>query len=205
MKKVFVILFMAMLFATPTTCGTTIDASNCGANWTVISGNSLMVSVLLTNGIGDNPKASCDLEFLISGSGTTPTFQAIDLLAASAIFLGGTQGPARGLGTADVYRHVDIDPATSNQGLLASVTINTIGVTPGIYNLTPVLDAGGMWTGCELVDANGNPIAFNRQAGTITVVPEPSSLVLITIVGGALLVFRVWPDRKVTTSRGIPG
>lgn len=205
--KQLCVMFLTVSFAASAAYGSVIDASNGGANWTVMPGDNLTVSVLLTNGVSDPAKASVDLELLVSGSGTLPTIQSIDLLASGAIFAGGNQYsiPNWGQGTSNAFHSVDLNGGTTTaQGLLAKVVIDTTGVGPGNYTLAAIPYGDGSYTGTDVLDAGYNEIPLTFSSGTITVTPEPSTLVLSGIAALAMLAFHCWGRRTARSATSVP-
>jgi hypothetical protein len=194
------IVFLTASFAASAVDGAVIDASNGGVPWTVMPGDDLTVSILLTNGASDPAKYSVDLELLLSGSGTLPTIQSIDLLASGAIFSEGTQypNPGQGIGTSNAFRSAGLNGDTTlAQGLLAKVVIDTTGVEPGNFTLTAIPDSDGGYTGTKVWDAGLNEIPLTFSSGTITVTPEPSALALSAIAALAMFVFHCWGRRSL--------
>jgi hypothetical protein len=194
MSKVLVsFVFLIAVFTVSMAVCADIDASHGGNGWTVASGNNLVVPVQLTNSPGDMGKHAMDLELLIAGgAGILPKIQDIDLLAAGAVFnmTGSDQNlTTEGAGSVNAFRGVRLSGSvtTFSDGLLANVLISTVGVTPGTYTLTPLAD--GPHGGCWLWTVDADAIPLTMKAGTITVTPEPSGLVLSGIAALAFWAF----------------
>ena len=136
------------------------------------------------------------------GSDVGPTIQGVDLL--SGIFAGNNSGQTNGVSPLLWNSVVVTDHATvSADGLLANITVSTIGIPPGTFeslSLTPANAYGGP------SDFAGTPIDITN--GSIGVVPEPESFTLL-LVGGAFLAYVVWSRVRnktiAATYEGEPG
>lgn len=123
------------------------------------------------------------------GINTGPVFSGVDILAGS-IFAGNNTGavgdPDPGGNAAHPLIWLDSTTTSagtvSASGLLATLTIDTTGISSGTYplTLTGVASAFGPFD-TTLRDSLGDPVALNVLNGTITVaVPEPSTWVLLS-------------------------
>jgi len=82
------------------------------------------------------------------------------------------------------------DPRIAD-GKLAILTFSTVGIAPGSYKLSPFLDDNASY----FTDIAGDPLPTNLESTMLNVVPEPSAIVQILGLLGALpavLAYRRW-------------
>lgn len=136
-----------------------------------VSGGDAVQGINFNVQVGDGGAAA-------GGADTGPIIEDVDLL--SGIFLGNntnqTDGPSPLLWNSITTTNTG---SVSANGLLAVLTVSTVGLTSGdfaLLSLTPADEFGGATNFAGLVAQITN--------GSITVVPEPAALVLM--LAGAL-------------------
>jgi len=155
----------------------------------IVVGNHVLAvntpgQVINLNVTGNDQIGGLDLFFTINGGGVGPVVTAVDITSAGTIFAGNNTGifvfaapnnlpstrPAVSTTSA-----VGILPILAN-GLLASVTFDTTGIPAGVYSWSLTNHPlGATDLGTDLQDEFIYPNVTN---GTLTIVPEPSSVVM---------------------------
>lgn len=125
-----------------------------------------------------------------------PNITSVDIVAGT-LFASNNDGGqfGSGLGDQHQYRGVLTDSGTvSGSGLLATLTLDTTGITTGSWalNLDDVFNGPTVF-----YDVNFDPITAILTDGTITVVPEPRAYPL----AAALLLTAGIVGRRLQTSR----
>jgi hypothetical protein len=155
-----------------------------------VSGGDLVPGVDFTAQVADSGPVS------EGGLGTIdgPNITGLDLLAGT-IFAGGTQFGA-GSPAPQWWSRTAITngPAVPANGLLATITISTIGFNSGSWDLKlrdAQFNSSTDWEGNGIVNGTGEGITN----GTIYIVPEPGTAMLSMLVPAAALLRR--QKRKV--------
>ena len=129
-----------------------------------------------------------------AGSNTRPVFQNVDILGGS-IFAGNNAGAAgdpngtpQGSNAGHPLIWVDgtitISGTVTANGLLATLTIDTTGLTSGSFPLQLMNVADQLRPfDTKLRLSNGDLIPLTAPAGTINVVPEPATLSILCLAG----------------------
>jgi hypothetical protein len=125
------------------------------------------------------------MDFAIKIAAGGPSISSVDLLTGT-IFESNHTGPIP-VSTTDhsqcytLSRDLTLSPPQlpSGSSLIASVTLNTSGVSPGTYDL--LLSSSDGQT--AYYDAAGNPVGVNIANGSLTVVPEPEQYAAVAGIG----------------------
>jgi len=173
------------------------DPSITAGNWTInpAAGQSidaisaLPIAVLTSGGEGDD-FAGTDLALNVEAGG--PVFEAVNLL--TGVFAGNNTGQTDFLafGGLDQYSLTTTTAGTVGpNGTLAFITFNGTGVAPGTYDfsLTNFIGASDLppFTAAMTL----------RVDGTVTVIPEPGSIVLAVFAAGGVCAVAIRRRRKM--------
>ncbi|MDB5321009.1 MAG: hypothetical protein JWN40_2640 [Phycisphaerales bacterium] len=129
------------------------------------------------------------------GTNTKPIFTNVDILTGT-IFAASNTGATRDPNNPEsahpliwvdgTTTNTSISPTVTDSGLLATLTIDTTGVTSGTFPLILSGVGSGLTTGgftTDLIGANNAPISLTINNGSITIAaPEPVGLALFGIV-----------------------
>lgn len=148
------------------------------------SGGDLVTGFELNVQIGDGGAA-------IGGTDTAPAITNVNL--TSGILTGGTQAALPGASVADAPLapgySVDSAPEVAAAGQVATLTLDTSALTAGqTFEVRLFVTVGGD-TYTSFFAHNGSSVATSTSQPfyTLTAVPEPASLALLSLAGLALL------------------
>lgn len=120
-----------------------------------------------------------------------PTIQAVDIITSTIFADNNEFGQLDGLADPQIFATsvlTHFGTSVNADGLLATITLDTTGVSAGTYdlNLTGTLNGDTNLIG---FGTGGSPTPSTITSGQITVVPEPTSALLLT-AGGLMLTAR---------------
>jgi hypothetical protein len=127
------------------------------------------------------------------GVNVRPVFTNVDILTGTIFGANNTGATRDPNGPESAHPLIWVDGTTTNSGtvtdsgLLATLTIDTTGISSGTFPLllsgvASTLTAGGFTT--DLVNGSGVPIALTINNGSITIAPAPEPVGLSLIMGG---------------------
>jgi hypothetical protein len=89
---------------------------------------------------------------------------------------------------------------TSTSGSLGFITLNAVGTDFAGLTFTQDGSTGDWYTGWIAAGSDGQQLKFSQSTGTLTVVPEPSTIVFAGI-GMAMFGWSTWTRRRAKTRR----
>ncbi len=175
LRKAFLASLAVLCLTAVATAAPTIVAGD----W-VMGQNTTTVIQITTTGVQGDEYQGADLQFAIGGGLTGPIATALDMVGPGTVFNGNNNGqqdygnpPWQTPGREPQAFITTLSGFVGPNGVLAFVTLDSTGIAPGTYAIT--------LTHPELGPSDLPPF-FTPDTplidGTITVTPEPGSIVL---------------------------
>ncbi len=167
---VLLLLVPSIAMAVPTVSGNTAD---------ILPTSGQVVTLTVTS--ANEATQGVDLYMTIGAGG--PIITDIEFNTAGFVYASGLPSSLIGGGTTVAGRGISASQPDTN-GTLATVTFDATGIAPGVYSW--IFDGNTQPLPLSFSDAVFVDIGANFVAGTLTVVPEPASVVFAMFAAAGL-------------------
>jgi hypothetical protein len=187
-RFIYFILSFCLLCKTATAAGISVT----GNSYNVAAGTPVTAQFLVSNSSLPTVSQIEGMTFTVQiGAGTNlaPSITSVDLLTgtiwSSHVTAGNITTPLGGnqlqYQSRDIITDLPSDYVDLN-GLLATINIDTTGAMPGDYSII-LTGTNTIGRDSEFLNGSGDPIQATFGVANLTIVPEPSTLVLGTLAG----------------------
>lgn len=153
-----------------------------------ITGGEALIGMNFNAQVGDGGPELADYGYPAGTDG--PAITGVNFDIAGGMFNGtGSQDDLGSLPQLQMWMYNVTAGSAAANGLLVELTLDTTGFYSGSWDLM-LGDVFGGQASTEGVIAGGNTLPIDITNGSITIVPEPATLVLLSVAGGLAAVRR---------------